>query len=179
MGNGSHPIVQLAKAAVAEYLLSGTLLQPLMGKLPAELGEKGATFVSLKKGGRLRGCMGTFQPVTPTIAQEVVYNAVNAATRDPRFSPVTLRELEEIRFSVDVLTPPEPVDSTAFLNPRRYGVLVEQGLQRGLLLPDLEGVDTVEHQLEIAQQKAGIEPAHGVGDPIKIFRFEVRRYQQT
>ncbi len=131
-------------------------------------------FVCLKIRGQLRGCIGTFQPTEPTIAHEAVRNAVSAATCDPRFSCVRADELDAIEYTVDVLTPPEKVASKSDLDPRRYGVIVQAGGRRGLLLPDLEGVDTADYQISIAMQKAGIPP----GTPVELFRFEVKRYEQ-
>jgi MEMO1 family protein len=124
-------------------------------------------------GGELRGCIGTFLPTTSDVAAEVVENAVAAATRDPRFPPVAPGELALLEVSVDELTAPVPVTSLADLDPRRYGVIVEAGRRRGLLLPDLEGVDTVEQQVAIAARKAGI--AHG--EEVRLSRFEVKRYR--
>jgi uncharacterized protein (TIGR00296 family) len=106
------------------------------------------------------------------MAQEVIQNAISAATRDPRFPPVQPEELESLDIKVDVLTEPEPIDSIDQLDPKRYGVIVESGWRRGLLLPDLEGVDTVEYQVDIAMRKAGISP----GEPMQMYRFEVKRY---
>jgi AmmeMemoRadiSam system protein A len=132
-----------------------------------------STFVSLHdRRGNLRGCIGTIEPQQPTVAQEVIQNAISAATRDPRFPPVQPEELEDLDVKVDVLTEPELIDSQDQLDPKRYGVIVESGWRRGLLLPDLEGVDTVEYQLEIAMRKAGIRP----DEPIELYRFEVKRY---
>jgi AmmeMemoRadiSam system protein A len=131
------------------------------------------TFVSLHDPqGNLRGCIGTIEPQQPTVVQEVVQNAISAATRDPRFPPVQPEELEGLDIKVDVLTEPQPIDSTDRLDPKRYGVIVESGWRRGLLLPDLEGVDTVEDQVEIAMRKAGIRP----DEPVQMYRFEVKRY---
>jgi AmmeMemoRadiSam system protein A len=135
---------------------------------------RAGVFVSLKKGGELRGCIGTIFPVTGSTGEEVIENAVSAATRDPRFPPVTESELPDIQYSVDVLSEPEDVADTGQLDPIRYGVIVSDGLRRGLLLPDLEGVDTVEEQIRIASMKAGLAP----GDPnVSIQRFEVKRYR--
>jgi AmmeMemoRadiSam system protein A len=120
----------------------------------------------------LRGCIGTFEPAEKDVATETVRNAVSAATCDPRFPCVRAEELPEIEYSVDVLTPPERVSGPADLDPKRYGVIVQAGRRRGLLLPDLEGVDTVEYQVSIAMQKAGIMP----GTPVTLYRFEVKRY---
>jgi AmmeMemoRadiSam system protein A/AmmeMemoRadiSam system protein B len=142
--------------------------------LPAELQQPGAAFVTLKKEGALRGCIGTIYPVQNTLAAEIAANAVSAGLNDPRFSPVTQAELEMLSYSVDVLTVPEEVDSPAELDPRRYGIIVRSGGRTGLLLPALEGVAAVEKQLAIAKQKAGIRP----DEAVEIFRFEVYRYTQ-
>jgi AmmeMemoRadiSam system protein A len=171
----TSPVVQLAKAAVIEYLSTGKAIQPtgiLLQDLPAMAG----VFVSLKKEGKLRGCIGTWAPAMPSLIQEVIRNAISAATGDPRFPPVTLQEVDQITFSVDVLTSPEPVTSLDQLDPVRFGVLVKKGVRQGLLLPDIEGVEQVEEQLDIAIRKAGIDPDREDGVPLDIFRFEVKRY---
>lgn len=121
----------------------------------------------------MRGCIGTFAPTTPNVAQEIIRNAVCAASQDPRFAPVTPEELPEIEYSVDILSPPEPVSESGALNCKRYGVIVTCGRRRGLLLPDLEGVDTVADQLSIARRKAGI----GQDEAVEIECFEVKRYK--
>lgn len=136
------------------------------------LREKAAAFVCLKKQGGLRGCIGTFQPTRESLAEEIVSNAISAACRDPRFPPVSGDELEELEVSVDVLSEPEPVHDVSQLDPHHYGVIVRRGNRTGLLLPDLEGVDSVEEQLEIARNKAGISPH----EPIQLYRFTVDRY---
>jgi AmmeMemoRadiSam system protein A len=135
--------------------------------------ERSGVFVSLKVGGLLRGCIGTYEPATANVAEEVITNAISSATRDPRFPPVTPDELGDLEYSVDVLTHPEPVKSQAELDPKRYGIIVESGKRKGLLLPDLEGVDTVARQIEICRAKAGI-PSR---EPVKLYRFEVKRYR--
>ena len=167
-----HPLVQLAKDAIRLFVEKRKIMEePLVPG--EEMREKAGVFVSLKKHGELRGCIGTFEPTQPNIAMEVIRNAISAATRDPRFPPVELDELTELSYSVDVLSKPEAVGGSESLDPKRYGVIVESGLRRGLLLPDLEGVDTVEYQLSIARQKAGI----GKDEPVKLYRFEVKRYK--
>jgi hypothetical protein len=166
-----HPLVRLAKETIDSYVRDGTIPQPK--ELTPEMRERAGVFVSLKVGGILRGCIGTFDPLKANVAEEVITNAINSATRDPRFSPVTPAELADLEYSVDVLTKPEPVTSEAELDPERYGVIVECGGRRGLLLPDLEGVDTVAQQIEICRSKAGILP----DEPVKLYRFEVRRYR--
>jgi AmmeMemoRadiSam system protein A len=143
------------------------------GRGTPEMKGKAGVFVSLKKHGELRGCIGTFEPTRPNIAEETITNAISSATLDPRFPPVTPQELGELEYSVDVLSPPEPVEGRDQLDPRRYGVIVERGWQRGLLLPDLEGVDSVEQQVEICRLKAGIAP----DEAVKLYRFEVKRYK--
>jgi AmmeMemoRadiSam system protein A len=167
-----HPLVKLAKDTIERYVLEGKAMNPPAEPSP-EMNEKAGVFVSLKKKGELRGCIGTFAPTTGSVAEEVIQNAVSAATKDPRFSPVTARELKEIDYSVDVLSAPERVESREELDPKRYGVIVSSGSRRGLLLPDLEGVDTVDEQLGIACMKAGISPS----EEFEIQRFEVKRYK--
>jgi AmmeMemoRadiSam system protein A len=168
-----HPLVKLAKDAVELYIRHGKILTVPVHNLSPEFAERAGVFVCLKIKGDLRGCIGTFQPAEPTVAEEVVRNAISAASCDPRFACVRVYELDELEYSVDVLSPPEPIEDRSTLDPKRYGVIVQAGGRRGLLLPDLEGVDTVEYQISIAMQKAGIEP----GTPVKLLRFEVKRYQ--
>ena len=135
--------------------------------------ERAGVFVSIHKLGELRGCIGTFEPTQANVAEEIITNAISSATRDPRFPPVTPSELGQLTYSVDVLTKPEPIANQDQLDPKKYGIIVECGLRRGLLLPDLEGVDTVDYQIDICRQKAGIGP----DEPVKLYQFEVRRYR--
>ena len=121
----------------------------------------------------MRGCIGTFAPTAKNIAEEVIHNAISAATRDPRFSPVAPSELEEIDYSVDVLSEPEKIAGPEGLDPKRYGVIVKSGMRKGLLLPDIEGVDTVEEQIDIARSKAGIY----TDEDVELYRVEVKRYK--
>ena len=167
-----HPLVELAKNAVEHYVREGSASPVPDDELPPEFAERAGVFVCLKVHGILRGCIGTFHPTEPTIARETVRNAISAATCDPRFQCVRRAELDDIDYTVDVLTAPEPVHDLGELDPKRYGVIVEHGGKKGLLLPDIEGVDTVEYQISIAQQKAGIPP----GTDLRIYRFEVKRY---
>lgn len=167
-----HPLVKLAKDTVEEYTRTGKIIGPPAKPVP-EMVLSAGVFVSLKKKGQLRGCIGTFHPVTESVADEIIRNAIHAATQDPRFSPVAPEELDGIEYSVDILTEPEKVSSKQGLDPRRYGVIVQSGALRGLLLPDLEGIDTVDDQVRIASMKAGIEP----GQEIELYRFEVKRYK--
>ncbi len=167
-----HPLVALAKEAVELYIRNGDILSLPEHGLPAELTQQAGVFVCLKTKGLLRGCIGTFQPAEPDVAHEVVRNAISAATCDPRFTRVRDHELEALEYSVDVLSPTEPIADKSMLDPKRYGVIVQAGGRRGLLLPDLEGVDTAEQQIGIAMRKAGIAP----GTQIQLFRFEVKRY---
>lgn len=167
--NESLP-VKWARKVIENYINNGVIpdIPPEMENLKS---EKKAAFVSLKKDGRLRGCIGTILPCYNNLAEEIAYNAASAATRDPRFMPVEKEELNEIVYSVDILEKPEPCTKED-LDPKRYGVIVSKGSRRGLLLPDLEGVDTVEEQLSIALQKAGIRE----DEDYKIERFIVTRY---
>lgn len=166
------PYVQLAYASI-EYYLRKRLMLPVPDPLPTGMKEKAGVFVSLKKHGQLRGCIGTIEAAQKNVAAEIINNAVAAAVQDPRFWSVELEEVPELQISVDVLTSPEPVESEDELDPRRYGVIVKSRGRTGLLLPNLEGIDTVAEQVAIARQKAGI-PA---GEPIQLERFEVIRHE--
>jgi AmmeMemoRadiSam system protein A len=169
--NESAPVA-LARKSIIYYLQNRKkMISP--DDLPRELMEKQAgVFISLKKEERLRGCIGTFLATKSNIALEIIENAVSAAMHDPRFSPVTPDEVDKLSISVDILSNPEEVKDIKQLNPKKYGVIVSCGFKKGLLLPDLEGVDTVEQQIDIARQKAGIY----VGEDFTIERFEVKRY---
>lgn len=167
----SHPLVQLARQAVETYVLERRHVE-VPNPLAEEMEGRAGVFVCLKKGGHLRGCIGTFEPTRDNIAEETIHNAISSATQDPRFPRVSPDELPSLTYTVDVLSTPEPISGLDELDPKRYGVIVESGYRRGLLLPDLEGVDTAEEQVAIARQKAGIRP----NEPAKLYRFEVKRY---
>lgn len=165
--------VKLARLSLETYVKTGGYAK-LPAGLPDELtNTRAGVFVSLKKGGRLRGCIGTIMPAEPSVAQEILKNAVSAGTGDPRFEPVEEDELGALVYSVDVLGDAEPVQSLCELDAKRYGVIVTKGYRRGLLLPNLEGVDTSEQQIAIALQKAGIPS----GEKYGIERFEVVRHK--
>jgi hypothetical protein len=166
-----HPLVKLAKETVAAYVREGKMPRP--EKLTPEMERRAGAFVSIHKHGELRGCIGTIEPQQANLAEEIIANAVSSATRDPRFPPVAPEELNDLDYSVDVLTTPEPVADASQLDAKKYGVIVEAGYRRGLLLPDLEGVDSVDYQIDICRQKGGISP----DEPVKLYRFEVRRYK--
>jgi len=166
-----HPLVEIAKKSVEAYVREGRIIKPSKPVLP-EMAEKAGVFVSLKKHGLLRGCIGTFMPLCESIEAETIINAISAATKDPRFPPVEEDELEDLAYSVDVLSSPEKIMDLAELDPRKYGIIVVSEHRRGLLLPDIEGVDTVEEQLRISRIKAGILPH----EELEIYRFEVKRY---
>jgi AmmeMemoRadiSam system protein A len=170
MAKQRHPIVELARKAVERYVRDGKVFKPR--KLTAEMKSGAGVFVSIKKHGELRGCIGTFMPTRMNVADEIVANAISSATQDPRFMPVEASELGDLEYSVDVLTEPEPVRSIDQLDPKKYGVIVECGFRRGLLLPDLTGVDNVEEQIEICRAKAGISAE----EPIRLYRFQVERF---
>ena len=167
------PWVKLARRSLETYVKTDQRLTSLPEDLPAEMTtQQAGAFVSLHKNGQLRGCIGPSAPTCDNLAWEIVQNAMSACSRDPRFSPVRPNELDELEYSVDVLGAPEPVDSPAALDPKTYGVIVSCGGRRGLLLPDLDGVDSVEAQLSIALQKGGIRE----NEPYKIERFKVVRH---
>ena len=165
--------VRLARQTIEAYV--GERKQISIPKdLPEEMYESRAgVFVSLKEEGRLRGCIGTIAPVQKNIAEEIIANAISASTKDPRFHPVQPDELDKLVYSVDVLGPPEAITSPDELDVKRYGVIITKGRKRGLLLPNLDGVDTVEDQITIAKQKAGIST---YDDDVQLERFEVVRH---
>lgn len=167
-----HPVVKLAKDVVEDYVRSGKILTP-PEQLTPEMKGRAGVFVSIHKQGELRGCIGTFEPVKNNVAEEIISNAISSATRDPRFPPMQASELDDLEYSVDILTHPEPVKDKGQLDAKKYGVIVESGFRRGLLLPDLEGVDSVEEQIRICRLKAGI--SHD--EPVNLYRFEVKRFK--
>jgi len=169
-------IVALARATVEAFATNGAVITP-----PANAAEllsvRAGCFVSIKTlAGELRGCIGTIDPAKDTLAEEIVWNAISAASRDPRFSPVKAAELPNLKYSVDVLSAPEACRQDE-LDPNVYGVIVEDesGTRRGLLLPDIPGIDNSEQQVEIAARKAGI----GRGEPVRLYRFKVERYREN
>lgn len=172
--------VRLARRTIEKYIISGRKLQ-MQGDLPKELRKempeemferRAGAFVSIRKDGQLRGCIGTIQAVQSCLGEEIIENAVSASVRDPRFSPIEPEELESLVISVDVLGETEKISSPEELDTERYGVIVTKGRRRGLLLPNLEGIDTVEEQIAIAKQKAGI----GAREEVELERFEVVRH---
>lgn len=163
------PFVRLARLTIESNVL-GTPM-PRINLPPSDVASAGV-FVSIKKLGELRGCIGTIEPVHSSIEEEIAANAIAAAFHDPRFDPIEKEELEELVFSVDLLMPPEAVDGIDELEPKKYGVIVKHAGRSGLLLPDLDGVDTPEQQVDIARRKAGI-PVHA---ELELFRFRVERF---
>ena len=173
---GSLP-VRIAAEALRRYFfekqtVSADHFIQYKNEMPALFSQKAGVFVSLKKWGQLRGCIGTTRSTTACMAEEIIRNAYQAALDDPRFEPVTVDELDDLAISVDRLGPLEPITDQSQLDPKHYGVVVRQASNSGLLLPDLEGVDSVDEQIRIACGKAGIDPV-SVYD---LFRFEVIRY---
>ncbi len=167
-----HP-ADLAREVI-EYYLDEEHMPDMPDPLPSDYEVKAGVFVTLKKEGQLRGCIGTFQPVRENLAEEIAVNAVSAAVRDPRFPPVRKEELPGLELSVDILGPVEKIESEKELDPEKYGIMVRKGSRTGLLLPDLDGVDTVEQQVDIACRKAGIAP----GEKPELYRFKVTRYPE-
>ena len=168
-------ISALARQTIETFVNTGSMID-VPDDLPEELNARAGCFVSIKThDGQLRGCIGTIEPVTDTLAEEIIANAISAATRDPRFRPVRRDELPSLKYSVDVLSTPE-VCTIEDLDPKIYGVIVEdeKGLHRGLLLPNLEGIRTATDQVEIASRKAGITP----GANLRISRFRAERFPE-
>jgi AmmeMemoRadiSam system protein A len=174
----SHSLVALARRAIELHVGEARRLDlPPLQELDPEMHRQAGAFVTIRRQGKLRGCIGTIQPVCENVAEEVIQNAVSAATRDPRFPPLHRDELEDLEVKVDVLGEPELVDNLDQLDPKRYGLIIQSlknAWKRGLLLPDLEGIDTVEKQVHWTRHyKAGITDPD---EPVQMFRFEVKRY---
>jgi len=165
--------VRLAREGVEHYVKKGKQKSVPEGLPPELADEKAGVFVSIKKDGALRGCIGTIMPVKRSVAEEILANGVSAAAYDSRFDPITEDELDSLSYSVDVLSPPESISGPEELDLKRYGVIVTKGQKRGLLLPDLEGVDTIEEQISIACRKGGI----GERERYDLERFEVIRHK--
>ena len=168
----SDPYVTLARQTIETYVKTGDTYSPVSPLSEIDRQKAGA-FVSIHEHGMLRGCIGTFLPTKDTLTEEIIQNAISASTKDPRFSPIREEELTYLEINVDILSEPEPVASIDELDAKKYGVIVAYGQRRGLLLPDLDGVDTPRQQIEICKQKAGIRPS--VTD-LELWRFEVVRH---
>lgn len=175
MTAAAHPLIGLAAEAIRAFLSHQHVIDPpdsLFEEMPEARMPAGA-FVCLKREGVLRGCIGTTEPVHPTVAVEIIHNAIGAATRDSRFPQLQIFELEGLDISVDVLGPPEPVPGLIALDHRRYGIIVRSEERRGVLLPDIEGINSVAEQVAAARDKAGLSP----DEPAELWRFEVTRYK--
>jgi len=169
-----NPYILLAKGAVEKYLQQGKIMS-LPENLSAEfLNRRAGIFVTITKDKEPRGCIGTYLPVRENVAQETVYNAIAAATEDFRFLPIQADELPYLTYSVSILSEPTPIKNTSELNPKKFGIIVKTGTKTGLLLPDLPGVETLEKQIAIACQKAGIDPEI---EKISIYKFTVEKYE--
>lgn len=164
------PLVGFARGVVEAYVRDEKLPQPQ--GLEEFRNEQAGVFVSIKKHGQLRGCIGTIEATRDNVIEEIRENAIAAATRDLRFDPIEVDELEHLVYSVDILKPAEPITGIQELDPKRYGVIVRNGYRTGLLLPNLEGINTAAEQVAIAKRKAGI----GADEPVEMERFEVVRY---
>lgn len=174
--NRSHRLVELARRTIEEWVTCRVEIDP-PELLEGEMARRAGAFVTIHKHGQLRGCIGTIQAAHENVAREVIENAIAAASRDPRFHAVEEHELKDLDVKVDVLGEPEPVGGVEDLDPKRYGLIVQSlrhPWKRGLLLPDLEGIDTAEKQLHWTRyHKAGITDPD---EPVQLFRFEVKRY---
>ncbi len=167
-------LVLLAKNTVENYIEKGEIIS-LPENLPEEfLIKKSGVFITIMKNKELRGCVGTYLPTKKNIAEEIIANAIAAATEDYRFGLIQKEELPELSYMVYILNKPELVKDIKELNPKKYGIIVKSGPRTGLLLPDLEGIKTTEKQVSIACQKAGIDPAQ---EKILIYKFTVENYQ--
>lgn len=167
------PVVRLARQSLENFYSGRDEFGGTLPELPKDLPPKAGAFVTLKKDGHLRGCIGTTVPTQPSLVEEIMANAIKAATEDPRFPQVRQAELDELTISVDILGEPEAISGPEDLEPQKYGVIVRKGFRSGLLLPALEGIDSAEEQINIAKEKAGIGPH----EPVKLERFLVTRFE--
>ncbi len=168
-----HPFIKLAQESIITYLATGQFLAT-PSPLPPALQPPGAVFVTIySAAGQLRGCRGTITPTEPTLAEAIIKTAVASAVDDPRFPPMTLADTAGMQLKIDLLSPMEPVTDVATLNEKIYGVLIQSGRRRGLLLPDIDAVLNVPHQLQLVRRKAGLGP----NEPAELFRFTVTRFQ--
>ncbi|AGB40238.1 hypothetical protein Halha_0226 [Halobacteroides halobius DSM 5150] len=165
-------LVKLARQAVEEYAYKQEAIEP-PSELDPKLADRAGVFVSIKKDQNLRGCIGTTRPAEANLAKEIIRNAISAGFKDPRFDAIDPKELKQLTYTVDVLEEPEVVDNIKELDPDQYGVIVKKGNATGLLLPNLDGIDTAQKQVEVAKRKAGIQTT----DDVELMRFEVTRYK--
>ena len=164
---------KLAKLAVETYLEKGKIIEPPSDLSPEFLQSKAGVFVTIEKNGQLRGCIGTYLPTCENIGKETIQNAISAATQDWRFGSVSKEELPYLKYIVYILSKPEPVNDVKELDPKIFGIIVKSGFKSGLLLPNLEGIDTVKKQIHIACQKAGINPEI---ENYNIYKFRVEKF---
>ena len=170
-----NPYVLLAKEAVEKYVEERMIIAPTKD-LPKEFFErKAGVFVTIEKDGRLRGCIGTYLPVRDNIGEEIIHNAIAAAVEDDRFGAIKKTELPHLSYIVYFLNKPEKVSDLAELDPKKFGIIVKAGRRSGLLLPDLEGVNTVAEQIAICCQKGGIMLKQ---DNVEIYKFTVEKHEE-
>ena len=172
MEASQHPYISLAQESVRHYLNHHEKLS-CPDPLPSDLQSRSGVFVSIKKLKELRGCIGTLEPCEPNLAIEIIENSLKAALHDPRFSPVTAKELDSLSYSIDVIRPLEKISTIEELDPHTYGLVVRSDGKQGVLLPDLEGVDSTEEQIQICRAKGKIPEE----DPVEMYRFKVDRFR--
>ncbi len=169
-----NPYVLLAKEAVENYIKEKRVISPT-GNLSPEFKKRAGVFVTIMKGKELKGCIGTYLPTQNNITEEIIQNAIAAATEDYRFDPIQKQELDSLSYSVYILKTPVVIKDKNELNPRKFGIIVKTAQKSGLLLPDLEGVDTIDEQISIACQKGGINPRQ---EKIAIYKFTAQKYEE-
>jgi AmmeMemoRadiSam system protein A len=167
----------LARQAISHWLKTNIILDIAELELPATLTEhRAGVFVTLHKNGDLRGCIGTFKPTKKNIAEEIAANAISAAFCDTRFQPLEKKELDQVKIEVSVLKPRQEIKSKEELDPKKYGLIIETPEKKcGLLLPDIEGIETVDQQIELASQKCGVEYSK---EKHKLYRFTVEKHAE-
>jgi len=168
-----HPFITLAYQAIKIYLETGQVISA-PDPLPENIAEPGAGFVSLHSAdNKLRGCRGTILPTEPNLAEAIIRTAISSAIDDPRFPPMTFAEVPGLIIKIDILSPLEPVLDVNSLDEKVYGVLIQSGQRRAVLLPNIAAVESVPHQLELVRRKANLSP----DEPAELFHFTVTRYE--
>ncbi len=168
-----NPYIILAKKTVEQYIKKGEIITPNENIAKEFLNQKAGVFITIEKNAQLRGCIGTYLATRKNIAEEIIYNAISAATKDNRFLPIEEKELPKLSYTVYVLGELEKVTDIRDLNPQKYGIMIESGIKKGLLLPDLKGIKTIEQQIFFCCEKAGINPEK---ENSTIYKFEVKKY---
>jgi len=171
-----HALIALAKKTVETYIETGEIIKPEENLIKEFSSKKAGVFITIEKNKDLRGCIGTYLPTRDNVIEEVIQNAISASTEDYRFGPIQKQELPFLSYTVSILEKPELIKDKKELNPRKYGIIIKTlnyPPKSALLLPDLDGVDTIEQQISITCQKGNIDPSK---EKTIIYKFKIKKY---